>query len=214
MPRTFLRGVSTREPSTRPPSSPAAAAPPATSGAFALLAAEPTVSVKLWTTPLLPPDDALRDPPPLDERRFFDPVPRDPPLLLFARLLEPAVVRLAPRRLDAAAGRLELERLDPDDLRSPPLDVLLLFERALDERCAGSAMEPFLSWAGAGLYPLGRWRTRAAGARPHRGAPRLSRWKLSRLETRYPPRSWRRSRRRRGEGGSDGDVAVGKSFES
>jgi hypothetical protein len=158
MPRTFLRGVSTREPRTRPPSSPAAAAPPATIGAFALLAAEPTVSVTLWTTPLLPLDEALREPLLLDERLFFDAVLRDPLLrepLLFARLLEPAVVRLARERLDAAADRLELGRLDPDDLLPPALDVLLLLERALDERFVESAMEPFLSSCRAGLYPMG-----------------------------------------------------------
>jgi hypothetical protein len=108
---------------------------------LALLAAEPTVSVTLWTTPL-PLDEALREPP-LDERPFLDAVLRDPRLrepLLFARLLVPEVVRLARERLDAAVDRLELGRFDPEDLVPPPL-VLLLLVRALDERCVVSAME-------------------------------------------------------------------------
>ena len=61
-----------------------------------------------------------------------------------ARLPEPEVVRELRERLDAAVERLELERFVPDELLPPALELLLLFERALDERFAESAMEAFL----------------------------------------------------------------------
>jgi hypothetical protein len=135
-----------------------------------LLAAEPTVSVTLWTTPLPALDEALREPPPVDDRPFFDAVLRDLLLLLFARLLEPAVVRLARERLDVAADRLELGRFDPDVLAPPPLDVLLVFERVLDERCVESAMGSFLSRIVQAL-PAGQIAHARGRDGPHRGGP-------------------------------------------
>jgi hypothetical protein len=100
-----------------------------------LLATDPTVPATLWTTPLLPFEDVLREAALLDDRAFLEAVD-------FARPFEPEPARLARERFDAAADRAELGRFDTDDLLLAGLDLLLaLLGRALDERFVESAMD-------------------------------------------------------------------------